>query len=565
MSTHSQDIAARLPILMGAGQTALSVRTNEDYRLKKVVEEVARTMFPGEEVPVITWNCVVGFSWNRYLNHGEGPMEPLPFPSGPTAPDYTSLYVALQTVANLPGAKLPKAVVIFNDPHDFLSESVSSRRQVKNMVNELTLSVTDDEAAGGVGHKRIMILVTPGPLHPELQSYVVPVEFPLPSEEEHDRTIAEIRTSSGQACPPDLRAAMAAACVGLTWRQAEDAVSEAMKVHKGFAPGILTSIERSKAGLLGQQGFLQYVPMEDIPPVESIRGFGEVHDFLGMAAQAYLPRFAELKLDRPRGLLLMGVAGTGKSMMGKLASRIFYEKTGKRFPLYLLNVPALFGGIVGQTEANVRWVTETLSAQGHYMLVIDELEKMLATTGFNGDSGVSLRAVGQILSWLSERVRNPRDKGYVVGTLNTVEGIRPEFFRRFDGVFYTDLPTDEVRREILEYHFRARDVDPAGVMDEDGWKAIVQATDRFIGSELEDVVIQSTWSSAMAHGNKKPTLPIVLEVARDRALNIVSRTHGPEIELIRDYCKTAARPVHKPRQAAGRKGDRNRTVETGRN
>ena len=145
--------------------------------------------------------------------------------------------------------------------------------------------------------------------------------------------------------------------------------------------------------------------------------------------------------------------------MGKLAARLFYNQTGKRFPVYLLNVPALFGGIVGQTEANVRWVTETLSAQGHYMLVIDELEKMLATGGYNGDSGVSLRAVGQILTWLAERVNNPNDKGYIIGTLNTIEGIRPEFFRRFDAVFATDLPTPDVRKEIIASHFQRRGVD----------------------------------------------------------------------------------------------------------
>lgn len=558
VSTQRLDIATRLPILIGASQTALSVRTSEDWRFRKVVEAAAVAKFPGEEVPVVVWDCVKGFEWNKKKND-----KPVPIPFSPTE-DYTGLLAALQAAADLPGARMPAGIFIFNDPHDFLAESVSCRRQIKNMVNELKLAVADDEARDGVGHKRMMILVHPGPLHPELLNYVVPIEFPLPSEEEHAQTIGEIRTKTNKTAPPELRAAMAAACVGLTWKQAEDTVSESMMRRGGLVPEILSSIEQTKADLLGQQGFLQYIPMEEIPPVDAIRGFEAVHGFLNMAAQAHLPKFAGMQLDRPKGVLLMGIAGTGKSMMGKLASRIFYDVTGKRFPLYLLNVPALFGGIVGQTEANVRWVTETLSAQGHYLLVIDELEKMLATTGFNGDSGVSLRAVGQILTWLSERVNNPRDKGYVVGTLNTIEGIRPEFFRRFDGVFYADLPTPAVRREILDYHFRARGVDPARVMDEAGWQTIVLATDRFIGSELEDVVIQSKWKAAWRRGVATPDFEEVEEAARDRATSIVSRTHGAMIEAIRDYCKTAARPVHVEQQLP-RPERRRRVAEAGEN
>jgi hypothetical protein len=882
------DIATRLPIFLGAGQTALSVRTSEDWRLRLVIEEAARTRFPGEKVPIIFWDCVKGFFWYEKRENGE--QKPLPFTPNE---DYTGLLAALIAAANLPSLHMPKGIFFFNDPHDFLGESVSCRRQVKNMINELQLAASPPI---GPGHKRIMILVHPGPLHHELQNYVIPIDFPLPSEEEHDRTIGAIRTASDKTVPDDLRAAMAAACVGLTWKQAEDAVSESM-MRYGLVPAILSSIEQTKADLLGQQGFLHYVPMEKIPPVDSIQGFEAVHEFLTMAAQAHLPRFAEMQLDRPKGMLLMGIAGTGKcvgigtpilmydgtvhpveavmpgdllmgpdsrprrvlgttrgrgplyrvrpmkgspyvvngdhvlslkhtatartvnlpvreyltkgeaardqlkgwrtgvdwparrlpippyilgiwlgdghnldpvmvttadpevvtalneyadslglrfviraekgktgtyaivkfkggndydgndflnnlrelqlpgnkhipqaylansrslrlellaglvdsdghlscggyeiitkyadlatgilflarslgfaayaktkeaycqtggggiyirifisgdvaqipvrvprrkaeprrqkrdplrtgitvepigegdyygfeldgdhlfllgdftvshnSMMGKLASRIFYDVTGKRFPLYLLNVPSLFGGIVGQTEANVRWVTETLSAQGHYLLVIDELEKMLATSGFNGDSGVSLRAVGQILTWLSERTSNPRDKGYVVGTLNTVEGIRPEFFRRFDGVFYTDLPTPTIRREILEYHFRARGADPAKIMSEDAWQTIVLATDRFIGSELEDIVVQSKWKAAAERNSKTPNFQEIEEVTRDRASSIVSRTHGAMIEAIRDYCRTAARPVHveklPPRQ------ERKRQVQTGEN
>jgi len=333
---------------------------------------------------------------------------------------------------------------------------------------------------------------------------------------------------------------------------------------------VLDTVEQKKADLIAQQGFLTYVPFHELPADGDIRGFNEVHDFLGMQAQAYRPEAENLNLDRPKGVLLMGVAGTGKSMMGKLAARLFYNATGKRFPVYLLNVPALFGGIVGQTEANVRYVTETLSAQGHYLLVIDELEKMLATGGYNGDSGVSLRAVGQILSWLSERVRNPNDRGYIIGTLNTIEGIKPEFFRRFDAAFYSDLPTPDIRKEILASHFQRRGVDMNKIVGADGkplasadWDIIITGTEEFIGSELEDVVTQSRARAAFKRGTPVPTFEELEQTIRDRAQNIVAKTHSHEVKAVREYCQASARPVYVQKAAASKGLRRARQVNTG--
>jgi hypothetical protein len=570
MSMINPNVKKRVQILWGSSQTIVSVRTAEDGRFVRDIETIMSETEP--ECVLVVWDRARGFNWNRVDKHGY--MLEFPFGKGGTnikGTDFTSMLVALETIAVLDSTKLKRAVFIFLDPHDVFDDPVEGpacRRVVKTMVNELQLSRAKDKETGAPGHRRQVIFVSPGPVHHELHDYAVPLDYPRPTEQEHVDTVGVVESGTdGKKCPEEIRQALAAIGVGLTMVQFENAVAAATHEHKGFSPAVLDSVERKKADLIAQQGFLTYVPFSELPHEGDIRGFDEVHDFLGMQAQSY--KKADRGLDRPKGILLMGVAGTGKSQMGKLAARIFYTQTGKRFPVYLLNVPALFGGIVGQTEANVRWVTETLSAQGHYMLVIDELEKMLATGGYNGDSGVSLRAVGQILNWLSERVSNPLDRGYIIGTLNTIEGIRPEFFRRFGAVFATDLPTPDVRREIIASHFQRRGVDPGKIVGLNGapltaadWDALITGTENFIGSELEDVVVQSRELASYSRDTAIPVFEEIEETVRNRAQNIVAKTHSDEVQAVREYCRTSARPVH-VQKAPVRGVKRSRQVNTG--
>jgi hypothetical protein len=557
----------RAQILWGSSQSAVTVRSAEDGRFIRDIETAMNETDP--DCAIVVWDRARGFTWDRFNDHGQ--MRVLPFGKGE---DFTNMLVALETIAKLESAKMRKAVFVFLDPHDVfedMTEGPACRRVVKTMINELQLSKPKDKETGDPGHRRQIIFLAPVPIHRELLEYVVPLDYPRPTAQEHAETVSGIENGTdGKKCDEETREALAAIGVGLTWVQFENAVAEAVHEHKGFDPIVLDTVEQKKADLISQQGFLTYVPFHKLPHEGDIRGFDAVHDFLGMQAQSYSQE--DQGLDRPKGMLLMGVAGTGKSMMGKLAARLFYNATGKRFPVYLLNVPSLFGGIVGQTEANVRWVTETLSAQGHYMLVIDELEKMLATGGYNGDSGVSLRAVGQILTWLAERVNNPNDKGYIIGTLNTIEGIRPEFFRRFDAVFATDLPTPDVRKEILTSHFGRRGVDINKIAGEDGvqltqkdWDQLVVGTENFIGSELEDVVTQSRARASFERGTPVPIFEDILTTINERAQNVVYKTHKHEIDAVREYCQTSARPVHVQKVSTASKGGakRSRQVNTG--
>jgi hypothetical protein len=568
MPMTNPNVKRKVQNLWGSSQGTVSVRTAEDGRFLRDIEAIMHEIDP--DCAFIVWDRVRGFTWNR-IDDRTGLSKEFPFPSKKGS-DYTNMLAAMEMISTLESLRLKRGVFVFLDPHDVFEDPTDGpacRRIVKTMINDLVLCKAEDKKNGVPGHRRQIIFVSPQPIHRELHEYVVPLEYPRPTEQEHVDTVISVETGTdGKKCTDEIRQALAAIGVGLTWIQFENAVAEAANAHKGFDLEVLDTVEQKKAELISQQGFLTYIPFNRLPQDGDIRGFDEVHEFLGMQAQCY--KQEDKGLDRPKGMLLMGVAGTGKSMMGKLAARIFYNQTGKRFPVYLLNVPALFGGIVGQTESNVRWVTETLSAQGHYLLVIDELEKMLATGGYNGDSGVSLRAVGQILAWLSERVQNPLDKGYIIGTLNTIQGIQPEFFRRFDAVFATDLPTSDVRKEIIASHFKRRGVDIDKLTGKNGvkltpadWDTLILGTDNFIGSELEDVVTQSR---ALAAYRRSTTIPIFEEIDEtivNRAQNIVFKTHRNDIEQVREYCKTSARPVYIQKAPAVAALKRARQVNTG--
>jgi SpoVK/Ycf46/Vps4 family AAA+-type ATPase len=220
------------------------------------------------------------------------------------------------------------------------------------------------------------------------------------------------------------------------------------------------------------------------------------------------------KLDPPRGLLLLGVQGCGKSLAAKAAAGIF------SIPLLRLDFGVLYNKYYGETERKLRRALETAELLAPCVLWMDELEKGVATG--DEDDGLSRRILGTLLTWMSER----RSAVFLVGTANDISRLPPELVRkgRFDEIFFVDLPSAENRRQILDIHLRKRGLNPANFE----LAALAEAADGFSGSELEQAIVSASYAArAQRHGLTQNGL--LEEIRLTRPLSVVMAEQVSEL------------------------------------
>ena len=230
-------------------------------------------------------------------------------------------------------------------------------------------------------------------------------------------------------------------------------------------------------------------------------------------------------LDPPRGVLLLGVQGCGKSLAAKAAAGIF------GVPLLRLDLAGIHDKYVGESERRLRESLATADVMAPCVVWIDEVEKGLAAS--EGDTGSSRRVLGTFLTWLAEK----EGRVFVVATANDISALPPELIRkgRFDEVFFVDLPTVAVRAEVLSIHAQRRGValDPAEL------EAVAAATEGFSGAELEQAVASAEYA-ALAEGRPVGVEHVLAEVAATRPLSVVM---GEQVAALRDWARTRTVPA----------------------
>lgn len=329
--------------------------------------------------------------------------------------------------------------------------------------------------------KKSVLLVSPFYEVPEeLRKDVNLAVFQLPDREQMepllDRLAEEIRLEgSAVDLSRDDRAAVIRAASGLTLGEAERAIRVAALRHGGLVPGIERAVVQEKAQVIRKSGILEYYHTS-----ESFSDIGGLERLLAWF-KARAPVFASTAryagLPAPKGVLLVGVPGCGKS----LSARALAGAWGA--PLLRLDVGRLFGSIVGATEANLRRAIQTAEAVSPCILWIDEVEKGFAGVQSQSGGGVAARVFGYFLSWLQDK----RSPVFVVATANEIRGIPPEFLRkgRFDEIFFVGLPDKKQREEIFKIHLarRRRHSEKFGV------RALAELSETFSGAEIEQAVI----------------------------------------------------------------------------
>jgi SpoVK/Ycf46/Vps4 family AAA+-type ATPase len=280
-----------------------------------------------------------------------------------------------------------------------------------------------------------------------------------------------------------------------------------------------------KRQIVRRSGLLEFYEAEenlgDVGGLESLKGW------LRRRHHAFSEEAREFGLPFPRGILLLGVQGCGKSLVAKAISREW------RMPLLRLDVGRVFGKYIGESEAAIRRVAQTAEAVAPAILWIDEIEKGFAgATAESHDTGVSARVLGTFLTWLQEK----RKPVFVFATANQIRNLPPELLRkgRFDELFFVDLPTADERAAIFAVHLRKRRRDPGDF----ALPALAERTEGFTGAEIEQVVNEALYTAFGA--GRRPLKQDDLLAAAGEVVPI-SVTMREAITAMRHWAETRAR------------------------
>ncbi len=344
---------------------------------------------------------------------------------------------------------------------------------------------------------RTLILISPTPRIPsDLESLVTVVEYPLPTEVQVrdllDGMIKRNTASRALTVDPadDALERLAKAALGLTAFEAENAFARAMVDDGHLSADDVAIVQQEKGQIVRKSGVLEMIT--STVRLSDVGGLGNLKTWLTKRAGSWLDEAQLYGLPAPKGVLVTGVPGCGKSLTAKAMASAW------SLPLVRMDIGRIFGGLVGESEQNMRSALRTAEAVAPCVLWIDEIEKGFAAgASGTGDSGTSARVFGTFLTWMQEKT----SAVFVMATANNIGLLPPEFLRkgRFDEIFFIDLPTTMERREIFGLHIKARlKAGPALgglVVDDNLLDPLVASTEGYSGAEIEQVVISASFDA----------------------------------------------------------------------
>lgn len=372
--------------------------------------------------------------------------------------------------------------------------------------------------------RKIVMLSTPLPGLPmDLRKEVPTLELELPGVDDLRVVLRDAAAALGVRASAD--EALLDAARGLTVMEARLAFGKAAAELGRLDHGAVPLVAREKERIIKQSEVLEYYPTD--ARMTDVGGLDQLKAWLERRGRAFGAGARDFGLDAPKGVLLLGVQGCGKSLLAKAIAATW------QFPLLRFDMGKVFGGIVGQSEGNIRTALQVAQALAPCVLWIDEIEKGLAGMGSSDqtDGGTTARVVGTLLTWMQEK----KDPVFVVATANRIDMLPPELLRkgRFDEIFFVDLPTRAIREEILSIHLKKKRRDPKDFALAD----LAARSVGFSGAELEEAVREGLYD-AFAEGRELRTEHIARAIDRTYPL---SRTMRGQIESLRQWAKVRAR------------------------
>lgn len=379
----------------------------------------------------------------------------------------------------------------------------------------------------------VMILDSNVAIPGGLESLVTGFDIKMPSPKEYEQAIrgvidallinrrAQVELSSDQV--PQLVEGLR----GLTLNQARRAVAQVAIDDGRLSLDDMAALVEIKADFLERGGLLEYMPAASLDA--ELGGFANLRQWLARQKLAFGPSARALNLPAPKGLMLVGVQGCGKSLAAKAIARDW------QMPLLRLDMGRLYDKFIGESEKNFRTAVSIAESLAPAVLWIDEIEKAISDGGGGtADGGLSQRIFGAFLTWLQEK----EESVFVVATANDLSKLPPELMRkgRFDEIFFVDLPTAAERAEIFRIHLAFRKQNPASY----DLAALAATTEGFSGAEIEHVVV-----TAMLDGLQQQRRPQTEDIVRVAATIVpLSRTRHEDVERLRQFARARFAPVN---------------------
>jgi len=487
-----------LNILVQAQYPLIYLITPEEERAEQAVEKIAKDN--AEYKRVFVWTVTRGM-----VEYGQ--------PRQSTQHNTVSPEAAIEWTTR----QKEGGIYIFKDLHPFIEGPVITRW-------------LRDAIASFKGSDKVIILMSPVQTLPiELEKEVVVLDYPLPNLAELNQVLSErLALNKTKRLDTETREKLLKAALGLTKDEAEKVYRKA-QVKAGRLTGEEVNIVLSeKKQLIRRNGILEYI--EEDETIDSVGGLEELKRWLTQRSNAFTERAREYGLPQPKGMLILGIPGCGKSLIAKTTSRLW------GLPLLRLDMGRVYdGSTVGRSEANLRSALKTAESISPAILFIDELDKAFTGGGGSGDSdgGTSGRIFGSFLTWMQEK----KSPVFVMATANRVERLPGEFLRkgRFDEIFFVDLPNSAERQAIFKIHLGKR----RSEINRFDLEQLTKVSDGFSGAEIEQAIIAAMYD-AFAQDREFTQLDIIAAI---KATLPLSRTMTEQVTALRDWAGQRARPA----------------------
>jgi hypothetical protein len=507
-----------LDTLVRARYPLVYLVTYEEQRLEAILAELAQA----HGKTLLSWSVAKGF---RRAAGAKGAPPP-------EAKEPLEALAAVEKLAE-------PALVVLKDFHPFFADPVVVRA-LRDLAHALKSSYTT-----------VLLLSPTLVIPPEIEKEISVLDVPLPTARDLFQLLKEIAgvVKENRRAVVELRREdvndLVQAALGLTLSEAENAFAKAIARDGRLSKADVPVVLEEKRQVIRKSGLLEYYPTDE--SLANVGGLASLKTWLDRRGHAFGEAARRFGLPEPKGLLLLGVQGCGKSLTAKAIAAQW------RLPLLRLDMGRIFSGLVGSSEENLRRAIRVAESVAPVVVWVDEIEKGVAgvhSSGFS-DGGVTARVFGTLLTWLQEKTA----PAFVVATANRIEALPPELLRkgRFDEIFFIDLPAAPERREILEIHLRKRGRDPARF----DLERLAAKTEGFSGAELEAAIVAGL-HEAFAEGTELAGSHVERAVSESLPL---STTMREEIARVRAWARSRTRPASAlpgdgsavpPGEAAGR-------------